>query len=53
MYNFDPYNVLLAIATNTPQRLKTGFVVQGHIYELEVDGIFADIITCLKTGNGL
>ncbi len=32
IYNFDPYNVLLAIATNTPQRLKTGFVVQGHIY---------------------
>ncbi len=24
MYNFDPYNVLLAIATNIPQRLKTG-----------------------------
>ncbi len=31
--NFDPYNVFLAIATNIPQRLKTGFVVQGHIYE--------------------
>ncbi len=30
--NFDPYNVFLAIATNIPQRLKTGFVVQGHIY---------------------
>ncbi len=30
MYNFNPYNVLLAIATNIPQRLKTGFVVQGH-----------------------
>ncbi len=29
--NFDPYNVFLAIATNIPQRLKTGFVVQGHI----------------------
>ncbi len=28
---FDPYNVFLAIATNIPQRLKTGFVVQGHI----------------------
>ncbi len=27
--NFDPYNVFLAIATNIPQRLKTGFVVQG------------------------
>ncbi len=31
--NFDPYNVFLSIATNIPQRLKTGFVVQGHIYE--------------------
>ncbi len=29
--NFDPYNVFLAITTNIPQRLKTGFVVQGHI----------------------
>ncbi len=28
MYNFNPYNVLLAIATNIPQRLNTGFVVQ-------------------------
>ncbi len=33
MDNFDPYNVLLAIASNIPQRLKTGFVLQGHIYE--------------------
>ncbi len=31
MYNFDPYNVLLAIATNIPQRLKTGFVVQARV----------------------
>ncbi len=30
MYNFDPYNVFLAIATNIPQRLKTAFVLQGH-----------------------
>ncbi len=28
---FDPYNVFLAIATNIAQRLKTGFVPQGHI----------------------
>ncbi len=28
---FDPYNVSLAIATNIPRRLKTGFVVQGHV----------------------
>ncbi len=31
MYNFDAYNVLLAIATNIPQRLKTAFVLQGHM----------------------
>ncbi len=32
--NFDPYNAFLAIATNILQRLKTGFVLQGHIYVL-------------------
>ncbi len=31
IYNFDPYNALLAIATNIPVWLMTGFVVQGHI----------------------
>ncbi len=31
MDNFDPYDVLLAIATNILQRLKTAFVLQGHI----------------------
>ncbi len=31
MYNFYPYSVFLAIATNIPQRLKTVFVLQGHI----------------------
>ncbi len=31
MYNFDPYNVLLAIATNTPVLLMDGFVLQSHI----------------------
>ncbi len=31
MYNFEPYNVLLAIATNTPPQLNPGFVLQGHI----------------------
>ncbi len=30
MYNFDPYNVFLAIATNIPVLLMTGFVLQGH-----------------------
>ncbi len=31
IYNFDPYNVFLAIATNIPVLLMTGFVLQGHI----------------------
>ncbi len=30
--NIDPHKVLLAISTNIHQRLKTGFVVQGHIW---------------------
>ncbi len=30
--HFDPYNVLLAIATNIPVLLMTAFVLQGHIY---------------------
>ncbi len=29
---FDPYNLFLAIATNIPVILMTGFVLQGHIY---------------------
>ncbi len=29
--NFDPYNVLLSIATNIPVLLVTAFVLQGHI----------------------
>ncbi len=29
--NCDPYNVFLAIATNTPVLLMTAFVLQGHI----------------------
>ncbi len=31
MDNFEPYNVLLAIATNIPVLLMTAFVLQGHI----------------------
>ncbi len=34
MYNFDPYNVLLAIATNI--QLMTAFVLHGHIYQLNI-----------------
>ncbi len=32
IYNFDRCNVFLAIAINIPQRLETGFVLQGHIW---------------------
>ncbi len=32
MDDFDPYSVLLAIATNIPVLLMTAFVLQGHIY---------------------
>ncbi len=31
MYNFDLYNVFLAIAINVPQIFKTAFVLQRHI----------------------
>ncbi len=32
MDHFNPYNVLLSIATNIPVLLMTAFVLQGHIY---------------------
>ncbi len=31
-YNFDPYSVLLAIATNIPVLRMTAYVLQGHIH---------------------
>ncbi len=43
MYNFDPYNVLLSIATNIPVLLMTAFVLQGHIL----------YITCIKAAETL
>ncbi len=42
IYNFDPYNVFLVIAINIPQRLKTGFVLQGHIYAVQKMNCTAD-----------
>ncbi len=39
MDNFDPYNVLLAIATNIPVLLKTAFMLQGHIYHWFSSGL--------------
>ncbi len=43
MDNFDPYNVLLAIATNIPVLLMTAFVLQGHIWE--------DVIPCVSKAS--
>ncbi len=34
--NFDPHNVFLGIVTNIPQRLKTGFVLQAHIWSCRI-----------------
>ncbi len=31
IYNFDPFNVFLAVATNIPMLLMSGLVVQGHV----------------------
>ncbi len=33
MDNFDPYNVLLSIATNIAVLLMTAFVLQGHKWQ--------------------
>ncbi len=47
MYNFDPCNVLLAIATNIPVLLMTAFVLQGHILEfLKVNWIYCMVLFC-------
>ncbi len=37
MDNFDPYNVLLSIATNIPVLLMTAFVLQSHILSWNLD----------------
>ncbi len=42
IYNFEPYNVLLSIATNIAVLLMTASVLQGHIY------IFLDMIITLS-----
>ncbi len=52
-HNFDPYSVFLAIATNIPQRLKTGFVVQGHIsLEIKWLPVTSDLWGSYKTVFG-
>ncbi len=50
MYNFDPYNVLLSIATNIPVLLMTAFVLQGHIW---VKMIIETFVILFKTCYGL
>ncbi len=53
----DPYNVFLAIATNVPVLLKTGFVVQDHIFTIllfycvfdQINTALMSIKTTLKT----
>ncbi len=39
MDHFDSYNALLAIATNTHMVLKTGFVLQGHIFNAHCESL--------------
>ncbi len=39
MDNFDPYNVLLAIAANILVLLMTAFVLQGHIWLIDAEWI--------------
>ncbi len=39
MYNFEPYNLLLAIAENIAVLLMTAFVLQGHLYDNFEDDI--------------
>ncbi len=48
MDNFDPYNVLLAIATNIPVLLMTAFVLQGHIVLAPLADTFARFKQKLK-----
>ncbi len=49
-YNFDSYNVLLAIATNIPVLLMTAFMVQGHkCLDMRSDIIISlSLLTSLK-----
>ncbi len=43
MYNFEPYNVLLVIATNIPVLLMTAFVLKGHKYDIFHISALADM----------
>ncbi len=43
IYNFDSYNVLLAIATNKPVLLKTGFVVYRFTNRYKYSDIYRSV----------
>ncbi len=50
MYNFNPYNVLLAIATNIAVLLMTAFVLQGHIFVVFVSFITHQNVAMMTYG---
>ncbi len=50
MDHFDPYSVLLAIATNIPVLLMTGFVLQGHKYTKLLTYV-VQYVMCTNTKN--
>ncbi len=49
MYNFDPNNVLLVIATNIPVLLMNAFVLQGHIFYSPNPTQYLNLTTTLLT----
>ncbi len=44
MYNFDPYNVLLSIATNIAVLLMAASVLQGHMWMMERNSTFSTLL---------
>ncbi len=51
MYYVFMYNAFLAIATNIPVWLKTGFVVQGHILQWFLNDNVTLITRAMSTEN--
>ncbi len=45
MYNFEPYNILLTIATKIAVLLMTASVLQGHIFKIYIFKQDAQLIT--------
>ncbi len=53
MYNFEPYNVLLSIATNIAVLLMTAYMLQGHryIYYIQIMNrniIWVELVQCIN-----